>query len=112
MLIRIAALQRARPRAADDAIIAAMPSQQPPPLPSAERAHWLKRLAAAQREVEQLRARIEEHRRSPRFNANLVAAWQASLAHWQHAAAEAQRQLAQFPADPNRPQEPLRWMKV
>ena len=86
-----------------------MPSQSPPP---ADRAYWTRRLEVAQREVKQLRARIEEHRRlSPRPNHHLLQVWQNGLTHWQSAEAEARRQIARCPADPKTLQE-LRWMKV
>jgi hypothetical protein len=93
-----------------------MPSQPTPP-PPADRAYWTRRLEVAQREVEQLRERIEEHRRSSRPNQHLLQVWQASLAHWQSAEAEAQQQIALCPADCPvsgrlEPSQELRWMKV
>ena len=81
--------------------------RQPTPPPPADRAYWTRRLEAAQREVKQLRERIEEHRRSSRPNLYLLQVWRASLAHWQSAEAEARQQIARCPADP----EALRWMK-
>jgi len=87
----------------------AMPSR--PTSPPADRAYWTRRLEAAQREVKQLRERIEEHRRSSRPNLYLLQVWRASLAHWQSAEAEARRQIALFPAGPEALHE-LSWMKV
>ena len=71
----------------------AMPSQPTPP-PPADRVYWTQRLQVAQREVQQLRERIEEHRRLSRPNARLLKVWQDSLAHWQKAEAEARRRIA------------------
>ena len=70
-----------------------MPSQPTPP-PPADRVYWTQRLQVAQREVQQLRERIEEQRRLSRPNARLLKVWQDSLAHWQKAEAEARRRIA------------------
>ena len=78
-----------------------MPSQPTPP-PPADRVYWTQRLQVAQRDatllrarrVQQLRERIEEHRRLSRPNARLLKVWQDSLAHWQNVEAEARRRLA------------------
>jgi hypothetical protein len=48
--------------------------------------------------VQQLRERIEEHRRLSRPNLRLLKVWQDSLSHWQKAEAEARRRLARCPA--------------
>ena len=86
-----------------------MPSR-PTPSP-ADRAYWTRRLEVAQREAKKLRARIEEHRLSPIPNYHLLQVWQDSLAHWQSAEAEARRQIALCPTDPETLLE-LRRMKV
>ena len=77
-------------------------TSQPTPPPPADRVYWTQRLQVAQREVQQLRERIEEHRRTSassveplsRPNLRLLQVWQDSLAHWQNAEAEARRRIA------------------
>ena len=69
-------------------------TSQPTPPPPADRVYWTQRLQVAQREVQQLRERIEEHRRLSRPNLRLLKVWQDSLAHWQNAEAEARRRIA------------------
>jgi hypothetical protein len=86
-----------------------MPSQSPPPHPT-DRAYWTRRFEAAQREVKQLRERLEEYSRASRPNLHLIPVWRTSLAQGPCAEAEARRRIALFPADPETLQA-LRWMK-